>query len=174
MFVGLRWGQGGENFPDWMRLGETQSEFARSPDAAARTSSILVESQTVLAGARLLADGGDIANLAYPLPGTEGSNPSLSAKILSLEVLGSNHRNRPHRRLHSHIQQHRREAPSRDLRARCGPFLCSQRGGPIPGAQRVRIEHRVRPGRAASICAAPAWLTPHTSAGRGRGARRYE
>src|SRR6266478_5890755 len=43
-----------------------------------------------LAGARLLAeDGGDIANLAYPLPGTEGSNPSLSAKILSLEVLGS-------------------------------------------------------------------------------------
>src|SRR6266852_8561159 len=99
-----------------MRLGETQSEFARSP------AQQLVLHQSLLSlkqscWARLLADGGDVANLAYPLPGTEGSNPSLSATILSLEVLGSNHRNRPHRRLYSHIQQHRREAPSRDLRA---------------------------------------------------------
>jgi hypothetical protein len=60
------------------------------------------------------------------------------------------------------------------LHTRWGPFPCSQRGGPIPGAQRVRIEHRVRPGRAASIRAGAARLTPHTSAGRGRGARRYE
>ena len=28
----------------------------------------------------VFADWRDIANLAYPLPGTEGSNPSLSAK----------------------------------------------------------------------------------------------
>src|SRR6266851_1541871 len=44
-------------------------------------------------------------------------------------------------------------------------FSVSGGGGPIPGAQRVRIEHRVRLGRAASICAAAARLTPHTSAG---------
>ena len=30
----------------------------------------------------LFGDRRDIANLAYPLPGTEGSNPSLSAKSL--------------------------------------------------------------------------------------------
>src|SRR5712664_450180 len=124
MFVGLRWGQGGENFPDWMRLGETQSEFARSPDAVARTSSIQLESQTVLLGHDCSQMEVTLLKLAYPLPCTEGSNPSLSAKILSLEVRSSNHRNRPHRRLHSHIQQNRRGAPSRDLDTRWGPFPC--------------------------------------------------
>src|SRR5216683_6901625 len=150
MFVGLRWGQGGENFPDWMRLGETQSEFARSPDAAARTSSVLVESQTVLLGHDCSQTEVTLLNLAYPLPGTEGSNPSLSAAFLSLEVLGSNHRNRPHRRLHSHIQQHRREAPSRDLHTRWGPFPCSQVRR--PHSRRTKGTNRTsRPARTHSI-----------------------
>src|SRR5713101_2507773 len=108
-----------------MRSGETRWDISRPAPMRQIALSQGFSVSRSLAKVPVFVDWRDIANRAYPLPGTEGSNPSLSAKILSLEVLGSNHRNRPHRRLRSHIQQHRREAPSRDLRARCADFSVS-------------------------------------------------
>jgi hypothetical protein len=64
-----------------MRRGETQSDVSRSPDLLMKQ---LVLHRSLLSirqscRGRLLADGGDIANLGYCVTGTEGSNPSLSA-----------------------------------------------------------------------------------------------
>jgi hypothetical protein len=63
-----------------MRRGETQSDVSRSPDLLMKQ---LVLHRSLLSirqscRGRLLADGGDIANLGYCVTGTEGSNPSLS------------------------------------------------------------------------------------------------
>src|ERR1700730_17425833 len=106
-----------------MRSGETRSDISRP---APMRQIALPQGFSVsrsLAKVPVFADWRDIANLAYPLPGTEGSNPSLSAKprlwrfsARAAEIARTG-------RLHSHIQQPRRKAPSGDLRAGCGRFL---------------------------------------------------
>ena len=77
--AGLRWGQGGENLPDSMSSGETRSDTSQQLYGATRTPSLPFCVSRSLVRDRSVAERSGVANLAYWVTGTEGSNLSLSA-----------------------------------------------------------------------------------------------
>jgi hypothetical protein len=77
---GLRWGQGGLNFPDSMRLGETRWDSCRATEPSCHSGYCLEES----CRGDAVREPRGLANLASWVTGTEGSNPSLSASFIGL------------------------------------------------------------------------------------------
>jgi hypothetical protein len=117
------------------------------PDEVSRSPQCFFVSYS-LAEDLLFAGYSNVANLAYWVTGTEGSNPSLSAnESLSLRTLPSRRRNSARLRLYSDGRRHRRRAPSGSLRAERGRFLCwrVRRFHPRPTHDRIK-RRRAWPG----------------------------